>query len=206
MDWRAWHEKYDDPDSELSRRLVAVQGQVRAALDRAPAGQVPVISLCAGQGRDLLDVLEDHPRRAEVRARLVELDPELAAAARERAPEQVEVVTGDASLTDHYDGMVPAEVVLLCGIFGNITSADIERTIAASPQFCRTGATVIWTRHREDPDLVPTICEWFEDRGFERVWLSDKDAGFGVGVHRFTGVPEPLVTGQSLFSFVPGGV
>jgi hypothetical protein len=205
MDWQAWHAKYDDPGSELSRRLEAVQAQVRAALDRAPAGPVPVISLCAGQGRDLLDVLEDHPRGADVRARLVELDPELAAYARERAPEQVEVITGDASLTDQYDGLVPAELVLLCGIFGNISDADIKRTVDASPQLCRTGGTVIWTRHREDPDLAPTICEWFEARGFERVWLSDKDAGFGVGVHRFTGVPEPLVKGQSLFSFVPGG-
>jgi hypothetical protein len=206
MDWQAWHQRYDDPGSALSQRLEAVQAQVRAALDRAPAGPVPVISLCAGQGRDLLDVLEDHPRRADVRARLVELDPELAAAARARAPQQVEVVAGDASLTDQYDGMVPAELVLLCGIFGNITNDDIQRTIAAGPQLCRTGATVIWTRHRGDPDLVPAICDWFEAGGFERVWLSDKDAGFGVGVHRFTGVPQPLVKGQSLFSFVPGGV
>lgn len=140
-----------------------------------------------------------------MRARLVELDPELAAAARARAPEQVEVVAGDASLTDQYDGMVPAELVLLCGIFGNITNDDIRRTIATCPQLCRTGATVIWTRHREDPDLLPAICDWFEAGGFEQVWLSDKDAGFGVGVHRFTGVPQPLVKGQSLFSFVPGG-
>ncbi|TCC07291.1 SAM-dependent methyltransferase [Kribbella soli] len=207
MDWQAWHTKYDDPESGLSRRLEAVQAQVRAALDQAPAGPVPVVSLCAGQGRDVIDVLADHPRRADVHARLVELDPELSAFARERASglDQVEVVTGDASLTDQYVGMVPAELVLLCGIFGNITSADIERTIAASPQLCRTGATVIWTRHRDEPDLVPTICDWFEARGFERVWVSDPDADFGVGAHRFTGVPEPLVTGQSLFSFVPGG-
>jgi hypothetical protein len=86
MDWRAWHRQYDDPDSELSRRLEAVQAQIRAAIDRAPAGPVPVIKLCAGQGRDLLGVLADHPRSADVRARLVELDPELAAWARERAP------------------------------------------------------------------------------------------------------------------------
>lgn len=207
MDWQAWHTKYDDPESGLSRRLEAVQEQVRAALDRAPAGPVPVISLCAGQGRDVIDVLEDHPRRADVQARLVELDPELSAFARERASglDQVEVVTGDASLTDQYVGMVPAELVLLCGIFGNITSSDIERTISASPQLCRTGATVIWTRHRGEPDLVPTICEWFEARGFERVWVSDPEADFGVGAHRFIGVPEPLVTCQSLFSFVPGG-
>jgi hypothetical protein len=208
MDWKAWHERYDDPDSELSRRLEAVKEQVRAAFDRAPAGPVPVVSLCAGQGRDLLEVLADHPRRADVQARLVELDPVLAASARERAAEfgQVEVVTGDASLTDQYVGLVPAELVLLCGIFGNIRSEDIRRTVDASPQLCRTGGTVIWTRHREDPDLAPSICDWFEALGFERVWLSDRDAGFGVGVHRFTGVPEPLITGQRLFSFVSGGV
>ncbi|NIK59772.1 SAM-dependent methyltransferase [Kribbella shirazensis] len=206
MDWQAWHKQYDDPGSDLSRRLEVVKTQVRAALDRAPDGPVPVIKLCAGQGRDLLDVLEDHPRRADVHARLVELDPVLAATARERAPEQVEVITGDASLTHQYDGMVPAELVLLCGIFGNITAEDIRRTIAASPQLCRTGATVIWTRHREEPDLVPTICRWFEADGFEEVWVSEKEAGFGVGVHRFTGVPEPLVKGQRLFSFVPGGL
>lgn len=115
------------------------------------------------------------------------------------------MVTGDASLTDQYDEMVPAELVLLCGIFGNVTPADIRRTVAASPQLCRPGGTVIWTRHREEPDLVPTICEWFEAEGFERVWVSEKDAGFGVGVHRFAGVPQPLVKGQRLFSFVPGG-
>ncbi|WP_134116525.1 SAM-dependent methyltransferase [Kribbella kalugense] len=203
MDWQTWHQRYDEPGSELSRRLEAVKAQVRDALDRAPAGPVPVVSLCAGQGRDLLEVLADHPRRADVQARLVELDPKLAASARERAGDfdQVEVVTGDASLTDQYVGVVPAELVLLCGIFGNISPEDIQRTVDASPQLCRTGATVIWTRHREEPDLVPTICEWFESRGFERVWVSEPDAGFGVGVHRFNGVPDPLVTGQSLFSF-----
>lgn len=203
MDWQTWHQRYDEPGSELSRRLEAVKAQVRDALDRAPGGPIPVVSLCAGQGRDLLEVLADHPRRADVDARLVELDPELAASARERASDfdQVEVVTGDASLTDQYVGVVPAELVMLCGIFGNISPQDIERIVEASPQLCRTGATVIWTRHREEPDLVPTICSWFESRGFERVWVSDPDAGFGVGVHRFTGVPDPLVTGQSLFSF-----
>jgi hypothetical protein len=203
MDWQRWHQRYDEPGSELSRRLEAVKAQVRDALDRAPAGPIPVVSLCAGQGRDLLEVLADHPRRADVHARLVELDPELAATARERAGDfdQVEVVVADASLTDQYVGVVPAELVLLCGIFGNITAEDIQRTVDASPQLCRTGATVIWTRHREEPDLVPSICEWFESRGFDRVWVSEPDAGFGVGVHRFTGVADPLVTGQRLFSF-----
>ncbi|MEV5967658.1 class I SAM-dependent methyltransferase [Kribbella sp. NPDC051952] len=208
MDWQRWHDKYDEPGSELARRLAAVQEHVRAGLDRCPPGELKVISLCAGQGRDLLEVLPDHPRRDDVRARLVELDPRNTAYAEKLADglPQVEVVTGDASLTDQYDGMVPADLVLVCGVFGNISAADIEQTIAACPQFCRPGATLIWTRHREEPDLAPQICEWFETRGFERVWLSDPNAGFGVGVHRFTGETRPLELGRRLFSFERGGV
>lgn len=166
MDWRRWHDKYDEAGSELARRLAAVQEHVRAGLDRCPPGELKVISLCAGQGRDLLEVLPDHPRRDDVRARLVELDPRNTAYAEKLADglPQVEVVTGDASLTDQYNGMVPADLVLVCGVFGNISDADIEGTIAACPQFCRPGATLIWTRHREDPDLAPQICEWFDAR------------------------------------------
>jgi hypothetical protein len=97
-DWYAWHQDYDDPGSALARRLVAVQDQIRAALDAAPPGPLRAVSLCAGQGRDLIGALAAHPRRADVAARLVELDPRnagLARAAAERAAlPGVEVVTG----------------------------------------------------------------------------------------------------------------
>lgn len=206
MDWKAWHDRYDVAGSWMTRRLRAVQEQVRAGLSDAPAGALKVISLCAGEGRDLLDVLAEHPRRDDVRARLVELDPRNSAAAREKAGraglQQVEVVTGDASLIDHYEDMAPADLVLACGIFGNIADADIERTIAACDQLCKTGGTVIWTRHRRTPDRVPQICEWFESRDFELRWLSAADAGFGVGVHRFAGASQPLRQGTRLFEFV----
>ncbi|MEU2674876.1 class I SAM-dependent methyltransferase [Streptomyces sp. NPDC007164] len=206
MDWRTWHDQYDRPDSWMARRLQAVQTQIRVALDGSPSGPLRTISLCAGQGRDLLEVLADHPRRDEVRARLVELDPQNTAFAEEMARsaglDHVEVVTADASLTDHYRGMVPADLVLVCGVFGNIADEDIERTIDSCSQLCRTGATVIWTRHRAAPDRVPLICEWFKVRGFDLQWLSDPDAGFGVGVHRFTGDPRPLAPGTNMFTFV----
>src|SRR5690242_14199661 len=73
MDWRVWHDQYDLPDSWMARRLKAVQTQIRAALDAGESGPLRVISLCAGQGRDLLEVLAEHPRRDDVQARLVEL-------------------------------------------------------------------------------------------------------------------------------------
>jgi hypothetical protein len=61
-------------------------------------------------------------------------------------------VTGDASLVDQYQDLAPADLLLVCGVFGNISDADIERTIDACGQLCKTGDTVIWTRHRAEPE------------------------------------------------------
>ncbi|WP_033219053.1 class I SAM-dependent methyltransferase family protein [Kitasatospora phosalacinea] len=207
MDWSAWHDGYDDPDSWQARRLRTVRARLREALDGAPPGGLRIVSLCAGDGRDVLDVLAEHPRRAEARARLVELDARNTAAARRRAEAaglgaQVETVTGDAALPAHYAGLVPADVVLVCGVFGNLTDADVERTVRACRVLCRTGGTVIWTRHREEPDLVPRIREWFAREEFEQLWLSPPDAGYGVGVHRFTGAPDELRPERRMFDFV----
>ncbi len=204
MDWQRWHTAYDEPDSSLSRRLRVVREQISAALDAAPAGPLRVVSLCAGQGRDLLDVLVDHPRRGDVRALLVEWDAGNADIARRRALglPGVGVVTGDAALTDRYRDAVPADLVLLCGIFGNVTDADVRRTVGYAPQLCAHGATVVWTRHREPPDRVPLICGWFEELGFARAYVSDPAESFGVGVHRYTGQPHPLATGERMFTFL----
>jgi len=60
-DWRAWHDDYDDPQSPLARRWRVVQARVAALLDAAPPGPLRVISMCAGQGRDLIGVLNTHP-------------------------------------------------------------------------------------------------------------------------------------------------
>lgn len=112
--------------AEAAGRAGAGQG----ALDGSAPGPLRVVSLCAVQGRDLLGVLADHPRRDDVLARLVELDPRNTDAAREvvRAAglRGVEVVTADAALTDHYVDFVPADLVLVCRIFGNISDDDIH--------------------------------------------------------------------------------
>jgi len=161
MDWRAWHEGYEDPDSGLGRRLALVQDWVSAALDRVPRGPVWAISGCAGQGHDLIGVLAKHPRRGDVSARLVELDEHNVLLARRAAAaaglDGVEVVAGDASITDAYAGAVPADLVILCGVFGNVTADDIARSVGHLPQLCAPAATVIWTRHRQPPDLTPYI-------------------------------------------------
>jgi hypothetical protein len=205
VDWHAWHAAYESPDSELGRRLALVQAQVRDVLDRAAPGPIRAISVCAGQGHDLIGVLAEHPRRLDVSARLVELDAhnvELAQAAAVAAGlDAVEVLAGDASLTDAYVGAVPADVVLLCGVFGNISEPDIVNTIEQLGQLCAPNATVIWTRHRRSPDLVPAIRETFERCGFEELAFGEAPP-FGVGVNRLLVAPQPLQPGARLFDFI----
>ena len=207
-DWYDWHERYDDPESGLARRLEMVRDRVRAALDQAPPGPFRAISVCAGQGTDLIGGLAGHPRRGDVTARLVELDPRNTEVARRLAAEAgltgVEVVTGDASLASQYAGIAPADLVLVCGLFGNVTDADVEAMVGYCTQLCATGGTVIWTRARWEPDLTPQVCAWFEERGFDRVWLSDagEPGGQRVGAHRFTGTPAPLERYAVMFTFV----
>jgi SAM-dependent methyltransferase len=205
-DWYAWHDGYDEPGSKLTQRLAAVQQRLRLALDEAPPGPLRLLSMVAGQGRDVLPVLAAHPRGHEVTARLVELDPRNTSVAAQAAVDAglstVEVRTADASAIDEYLDLAPADVVLLCGLFGNVTDADIQHTIRHTASLVRRGGTVLWTRHREAPDLVPTIDGWFTEAGFNRLWISPAGLAYGVGAHRATGDPPPPVPGTRLFTFV----
>ena len=204
-DWYTWHADYDRPDSGLSRRLAWVQDRIRAALDDAPPGPVRVLSICAGQGRDLIGALATHPRRGEAVGHLgvagIEFHEPCGHVAAAADLPGVEIVTGDAALTSQYIDLAPAGLVLACGLFGNMTDAHIERTIDYCTRLCATGGTVVWTRARWAPDLVPRICAWFEGRGFEQVWLSDPGYHQCCGAHRFTGAPAPLAADDVMFAF-----
>ena len=205
-DWLDWHGRYDDPHTGLPERLTVVQGFIRDVLDRRPGRDIRIVSACAGQGRDLLPVLADQPGRERVRARLIELDPRNAESARAFARnadlDRVEVVTADASETNAYLGAVPADLVLMCGVFGNISDEDVERTVRLLPGFCAREALVIWTRGRRLPDLTPAICRWFVEAGFEeRAFESPGPDSYSVGMHQLIGEPAPLQSDRRLFTF-----
>ena len=206
-DWLQWHAPYHDPNSPLSRRLAIVQAQLRRLLPAVLNAPLQIASICAGQGNDLLGVLADYPHADQVRARLVELDESNVQAAQQRVRElrlsNVEVRLSDAALLRAYDGAVPADIVLACGVFGNISDADVFQTINLLPQLCRYGATVIWTRSRRAPDLTPAIRQYFAAHGFvETDFVAPDDVLFTVGVHQFMGEPEPLQPEQRMFTFV----
>lgn len=205
-DWVEWHQGYADPASGLSARLRSVRRHLGRAIDRA-AGPVRLVSLCAGQGDDVIGVLSGHPRRDQVTALLVEADPRNAQVARDRAAAaglaHVQVRQADASRPESYADALPAHVLLLCGIFGNISDADIERTATAAPALCAPGATVIWTRHRRPPDLTPRIRAWFTSAGFEELAFDALDTTTlaAVGAGRLSHAASGGLPSGPLFTF-----
>jgi predicted RNA methylase len=204
--WHNWHDAYDDPDSWQSRRLVTVRERIRIVLDEAPPGPLTVLAMVAGQGRDLIPELAAHPRRDDVTARLVELDPDNTAAARAAARaaglSNVEVITGDAALTDHYVGLAPADLLLICGLFVHIVDGDVLRVVRHAPALVKDGGRVIWTRDLGEPNIVPQICRWFADEGFEKVWETGPEVTHAVMEHRSQVDSVPLKAGTTLFTFV----
>lgn len=157
----------------------------------------------------MLQVLPDHPRRRDVVALLVEADYENASLARQGTDElglgEVRVREVDASVIANFADVLPVDVLLLAGIFGNVCDADIKRTIDAAPALCALGATVIWTRHRRAPDMTGLMRSWFASAGFDEVAFDELDSEYlaSVGVCRLARrqagkLPD---TGQPLFTF-----
>jgi hypothetical protein len=206
-DYAAWHDDYDRPGSALHLRLLVVQDLIATALDELPAGPVRVISMCAGQGRDVIGVARRHRRGRDLTGLLVEADPRNAAAARAAIAaaglDGLTVAEGDAGRVGAYAGAVPADLVVACGIFGNVSDEDVRRTIGFIPSLCAPGAWVFWTRHPRDDGIVPVIQDWFTQAGFQACALVVPEGDlFGVGAARLAGSPRPFSPEGTLFTFL----
>ncbi len=214
-DYEDWHRHYEDPGSDLSWRLAQVREYVQEAFDRHP-GQIRALNVCAGDGRDVLGVLAERADADRVSTVLLELHPALAQLARDAAISaqlpDVEVRMLDAGVSNAYLGAVPADVVLLVGIFGNIRDEDLWRLVAFAPQLCRPGATLIWSRGRSFSRALPGVTEDLNDElrgqfaatGFTETAYVTRDTGSrpALGVVRYSGEPVDLALEHQLFSFV----
>lgn len=206
-DYLAWHDDYDRPGSPLHLRLLVVQDLIATALDERPPGPIRVISMCAGQGRDLLTVARRHRRGDDLGGRLVENDRRNVDAARAEIADAgmtgLEVVEADAGRSDAYLGATPADLVLACGIFGNVTDDDVKTTVECMPALCAPDAWVIWTRAPRGDDILARIQDWFDDEGFApRALVVCEGDLFGVGAAQFHGSGAEAEPGVRLFDFV----
>ena len=208
-DYLKWHDAYDDPTSDLSWRLGQVQAYIRATLDQI-RGQAKVLSLCAGDGHDVLQVLAERDDSSRIKTTLIELHPVLARRAREFAANaelaEVTVRSVDAGDTAAYADAVPADLVIMIGIFGNISTEDLRRTIMTAPQLCRPGAVMLWSRGTSGSEANSLVRGWLTDAGFVELDYREFDQAEGeraaLGSARYVGPPQPLITGRQMFTFL----
>lgn len=96
-----WHEAYEDPSSSLARRLEVVRSRLGAVLDAAGSDRQQILSLCAGDGRDVIAVLAARAS-SSISALLVEQDEKLSRRAMQAASlsslDAVEVRCADAGI------------------------------------------------------------------------------------------------------------
>lgn len=190
------------------KRLSVVQSHFSTCLDEAPSGRLGVVSLCAGDGRDVIGVLESHTRRDEVDAVLVELDRESVLAGMEQRAaaglnERVTFINGDATDFATYQNCLPCDVVLLCGVLGHVRPDERLQLVQSLAAFCKPGATLLWTR-RVDKGMTrfTNFQELLELNSFERVQESFTDDGnWGVCTHRYVGLPRTIQKSGRIFQF-----
>jgi hypothetical protein len=208
MDWVKWHMGYETTPSLLAR-LELVRAHITSCLDASQPGPIHVLSLCAGDGRDLIEALTDHPRAPDVRAHLIEASEQLVQKGRAAVEvaglaQQIEFVCADATDPSTYAGLAPADLVLLCGVLGNVPDEDVSRLVKSLSCLCRTGGFAIWTRSYQGKGSyqIARIKGVFHSSGFkEDCFDITPDGTYGIGTHRHMGEVLPLPKGLKLFEF-----
>lgn len=204
-DWVAWHRAYEDPSSSLAHRQRDVATMIRGFLDTTPAGELRVLSLCAGDGGDLELALAGHRRIGDVTGVLVEFDSELVARAqaKQRAVgSRLELRCADAGDPMNFADVGPVDLLMLVGIFGNISDDDVRNTVNAVPSLCKVGATVIWGRHRREPDITPQIREWFDAVGCTSTAFVSPGVGSHSSASELVGIASNDPLPAKLFTFL----
>ena len=221
MDWVQWHDRYDASPA-LIARLRTVRAHITRCLDAFPPGVIRVLSICAGDGRDVIPVLSAYRRVQDVRARLIEMDTRLVEHGRAMAEaaglaDTIDFVAGDATAVAAYGDLAPADLVLACGVFGNVRKADTARLVESLASLCARDGFLIWTRRigggfrrgyaQQTPGAYgadpAAILALLRTRSFEDVQVEHlADARFVVSTCRHRGEAPPLPSdNRPLFVF-----
>lgn len=166
------------------------------------------LSLCAGEARDVISVLAARAAKP-VTAILIESDVTLTRRARAAATDarlsSVQVRCGDAGALASFSDVVPVDVLMLCGVFGNIEHSQVKTVVDAIGRLISPGGFVIWTRGASEPDRRAEIRRWFISAGLEEVFFDGAPEPYGVGMNRQLHATAPCAIHQNsdrLFTFL----
>ena len=105
----------------------------------------------------------------------------------------MDVREADAGGTGAYADAVPAELVLLVGIMGNVTDADLARTIAAAPALCAPGGRWCGRAAARAATATAWCARALAAAGFAEIAYDvlDENTLPAVGAARYDGPPAP---------------
>lgn len=205
--WSGWPEKAYRKE-RYRQRLAAVQSHFACALDQVPGDRATVLSMCAGDGRDVIEVLAAHPRRNDTSAWLVELNPKSVAlgmqhASSARLESAVTFLNADATDYAIYRSIAPADIVLACGVWGHVPAAERSQLVRAFASLCTPGGCVIGTRGlAKGAGRLADILSLFSSDWWEQVNLTfTPDQQFAVVTHRYRGPVNRLPASGRIFNF-----
>ncbi len=190
------------------QRLAAVERHLGESLDLAPGGPLRIASMCAGDGRDVLRVVKTHSRRSDVVAWLVELSgnsvADGAAHARRAGLEHtVNFLHADATSFATYRNIAPADVLLVCGVWGHVPLDEQASLVCASGMLCKPGGVVIWTRGvRQGTARFDAVRALFASPTWDEVRVTiTPDAKWAIATHRCLGPASVLPASGPIFHF-----
>ena len=205
--WSGWPEKAYRRD-RYQQRLLAVQEHLAECLDFALHSPVQILSICAGDGRDVIGVLRSHPRPKNAAAWLVELDRQSVAAGVRHATSvglehAVTFLNDDATDFATFTNIPPSDIVLVCGVWGHVPVAERARLVRALAAFCKPNGAAIWTRGLTlGLAQLREIQSQFVGPSWEEVRLQfTPDNRWGVATHRYRGPPVERPTSGRIFNF-----
>lgn len=210
MDWTDWHKLYD-AGMQLDARLSIVRKQIRVALENCTVGPIQIVSVCAGDGRDVMGALVDHPRREDVTAWFLDTDEASLSRGRAEAAQtglgdRMKFLCADAAQASSYRGIVPADLVIVSGMLGHLSAASLPVLLENLRMLCRAGGGVIWNRHlvlNHGAEKAAFIRRKLQELPFAEVQYEETgEAGFAVGLCRNVGESLPLDEAKVLFDFV----
>ena len=210
LGWRVWSDWPQEVYQQQSyqQRLWIVQEHFAKCLDNVPCGPVRVLSLCAGDGRDVIGVLSSHPRRTDVTGWLVESSRQSIAigachAASAGLERTVNFLCGDATLYATYKDIAPADIVLVCGVWGHVAADQRALLVAGIASLCKSDGVVIWTRGLgPNMNRLQEIQSHFAGLDWDKVRVSNTpDQRWAVATYRYSGPTHQLLKSGRLFRF-----
>lgn len=206
--WSGWSEHaYQRP--KYRERLRVVQEQLSECLDQAPHGPVRILSICAGDGRDVIGVLQSHRRRRDVEAFLVELNGQsVSEGVRQvkasRLESVVKFIHADATDYSTYRNLAPCDIVLVSGVWGHVPANDRATLIHALASFCKSGGKVIWTRKiSKGEHRLKEVQSLFDEASWIPVRQSStSDKKWVVTSHLYRGSALEVPANGRIFTFL----